>query len=412
MRSRAGGAKKRPTRYTASTSSRLARALSLHKKGRTAEALAAYRSAIEEDATSVDAWMNLGTAAVALGRAREAREAFARGLSLAAEDARAHRDAGFGLAAIGEAVAGRAAFERAVHLEPDAIGPRLGLSRLALETGDRDAAILHARAAVAAAPDDASSHLELHRALFDDLALEPAIECARRALALEPDHPLPRTLLAGALGWSGMSDEVAAILTPTIDPGIVDALTYCIAKRHRARAFSSKWATLTHALAQATREGIVVELGVRHGISTRILAAATSSQVHAFDSFEGLPIAWHDQKEGAFTTQGELPVDGANVVFHVGWFDTTLPAFVASNHDPIRLLHIDADLYESARIGLTVLGPRIQPGCVIVFDEYFGNSGWRQDEHRAWLEHVAERSLRYEYLAVSWVTGQGVVRVL
>jgi tetratricopeptide (TPR) repeat protein len=48
----------------------------------------------------------------------------------------------------------RVVFERAVCLDEAAVGARLGLARLCLELGERDAAISHAERATLSAPSD------------------------------------------------------------------------------------------------------------------------------------------------------------------------------------------------------------------------------------------------------------------
>jgi hypothetical protein len=65
----------------------------------------------------------------------------------------------------------------------------------------------------------------------------------------------------------------------------------------------------------------------------------------------------------------------------------------------VAFLHLDADLYSSTVTVLEHVGPRLRPGSVIVFDEYFNYPGWEQHEHRAWLEFVAKTGITYQYVA-------------
>jgi hypothetical protein len=48
---------------------------------------------------------------------------------------------------------------------------------------------------------------------------------------------------------------------------------------------------------------------------------------------------------------------------------------------------------------------------VIAFDEYLGHRGWPGDEHRALAEAAATFGWRFDVLALSWFTGQLVVRI-
>ena len=79
----------------------------------------------------------------------------------------------------------------------------------------------------------------------------------------------------------------------------------------------------------------------------------------------------------------------------------TLPGFMAAQERPVRLAHIDCDLYSSTVDVLRHLSPAIRPGSILVFDEYFGYPGWREHEHRAFVEAAAAHGWRYRYLALN-----------
>lgn len=411
-RTKAGGAKKRPTRYDEHllAPEALANGLRAHRHGRFAEARAHYREAVETSPELVDAWANLGTACVSLGLAREAASAFTEATRRLPTSARLARDVGIGLLAVGNVDAAKRALETAVALDPNLHGARLFLCRVCLDSGDREAAVAHAAEATERSPGDASAHLELHRALFDDRDVVPSIAPAEKAVSLDPDYALARFFLAGTLALGGKSSSAEAMRLG-LAPHLVDALDHCVTARERgARMFATKRDTLTFAANEAALAGPVLEFGVRHAVSTRVLAPL-ATEVHAFDSFEGLPDAWVSREPGAFSTSGELPEVPANVRLHVGLFESTLPAYLASSDAAPRLVHIDSDLYESARTVLARLAPRIHPGCVLVFDEFVGNASWRDDEFRAFSEAASAYGWDYELLAVGWITGQAVLRI-
>ena len=60
---------------------------------------------------------------------------------------------------------------------------------------------------------------------------------------------------------------------------------------------------------------------------------------------------------------------------------------------------------------LELVGPRLRPGSVVVFDEYFNHPGWQDGEHRAWREHVAARAVEFVYEAFTHDHEQVVVVV-
>jgi hypothetical protein len=70
---------------------------------------------------------------------------------------------------------------------------------------------------------------------------------------------------------------------------------------------------------------------------------------------------------------GRLPEQTLRERIHLvkGWFDQTLPGYDGK----IAFLHLDCDLYESYKLSLEMLYDKVQPGGVILFDEY-GDERW------------------------------------
>jgi Methyltransferase domain len=168
---------------------------------------------------------------------------------------------------------------------------------------------------------------------------------------------------------------------------------------------------LKFALSRAPAEGLVLEFGVEKGASLRHLAGLRRGQMHGFDSFEGLPGDWSGTKEGAgaFSLSGKLPKVPANAVLHVGWFDKTLPEFLAADPADCALVHVDCDIYTSTVTIFEQLRGRIKPGTVIVFDEYFNYPGWRAHEYKAFQEFIAASGLSYRYLGFAAEKGHVAV---
>lgn len=406
-RTRAGGAKKRPTRYSdIEPSSALRDALHAHKKGSFALARERYRSSIE-DRETLDGWLNLGAVEVQLGHPALARDALLRALGLASSNARALRDIGIALHAIGYTALAIDALVACVALDPLQIGAWLVLSRAYADQGAHRSAIDAARAATQRAPNDPSSWLERHRAERALEDPEPAWESVARARSLDPTYAqaaIAHGAIALELGRESPLDSLSERWR--------DAVSFAAARvrEDRARPIANKSEGLRRACASRVSDGVVCEFGVRFGVSTRVLAQACA-EVHGFDSFEGLPEAFASMPERAFAMDQTAPELPANVRLHVGWFDATVPAFAAQITGAPSLVHIDSDLYSSARCVLDHLGPRIEPGCVLVFDELIGNEDWRAQEHRALSEAAEQFQWKLEWLSISAITGQAVVRV-
>jgi len=111
----------------------------------------------------------------------------------------------------------------------------------------------------------------------------------------------------------------------------------------------------------------------------------------AFDSFQGLPKPngidllsrdffeeRYSNSEDSFTdyiTSMGVPLNRVEIVS--GWFNKTL------NEETLRkyrlkhaaIVHIDSDLYESARLALTFLKPLLVDGTIIIFDNWYNFKG-------------------------------------
>lgn len=253
--------------------------------------------------------------------------------------------------------------------------------------------------------------VHLHAALYNDrdlLGSRGALEAAARI----DDHDPTVRFHLGTL-WGLLAPQAAerhhAVLPPEADAWR-SSWRFVLAQRDpETRFFGSTAATLRHAAALATLPGSVVELGVRFGTSARLLQDATGLSVHGFDTFSGLPQDWHTVPRGAYSTAGVVPDLGPMVHLHKGLFAQTLPAWVQEHRAPLRLLHVDCDLYESTAEALHLLAPLVSPGTVMLFDEYLMNPHWTEDEHKALVEVGRARGWSWRYAAFSLFSHQAVV---
>jgi len=160
----------------------------------------------------------------------------------------------------------------------------------------------------------------------------------------------------------------------------------------------------------AKQPGYTLEFGVFNGFTLNALARHCNPEtVWGFDSFEGLPESWnmrHDQGLAAgYFAVDKLPQVETNAELVVGWFNDTLPNWLDIYTQPVRLVHIDCDIYSSALYVLDTLNSRIRPGTVIVFDELYAwhhpdsYTNWHQGEYLAlkhWME-IHDREIEVLY---------------
>lgn len=178
--------------------------------------------------------------------------------------------------------------------------------------------------------------------------------------------------------------------------------------------------------------GDVVECGVYGGLSLALLGKAATfdpkgmiRRIVGFDTFEGLPAseevharwqpgdcartaAWHPiarpgEQVTAALTRRLFQACGLDApILHEGRFDRAMPAVIPSTIPAIAVLHVDCDLYESARDVLASAAPALQDGSVLLFDDWFHYRGHRgKGESRAFDEFLGRHP---EWEARHWTS--------
>lgn len=179
-----------------------------------------------------------------------------------------------------------------------------------------------------------------------------------------------------------------------------------------ATVLRSRHENIVLAAQNAPEEGMILEFGVGEGTSLGWLQdELPGRRIVGFDSFEGLPEDWRSGfPQGFFGHVNPEDFDGRELC--VGWFEDTIPSFLAENRGPVALLHVDCDLYSSTVTVLDAVMPLLVDGGVVVFDEFFNYPAWEKHEAKAWQEYLqAHPEFRVEYVAYVPSGEQIAVRV-
>jgi tetratricopeptide (TPR) repeat protein len=435
-----------------SVDARINLGIALASVGRAAEAVASFHQALALAPNSAEAHANLGNALLNEGKFDQAAESLRKAVALKPDHAIAHNNLGNAFAGRGKHDQAIECYRKALTLRPDYAEAHFNLGLAVRDLGMLDEAAASLRAAVgyrprfpqahnalgtvlheigrleeaaqsfhsalALIPEFAEAHFNLHSVLLDLEGAASAIGCLQRAVQCKPHETAFRFFLGALLEYAGDPAGAAAhfaALSPgsRLDQARLDSWRYIQSRTHdRPVLVGSPVRMFRIGLESASHPGMVLEFGVRHGASIRQIAALAGQPVHGFDSFEGLPEDWHGEPAAVYSTQGALPPVPQNVSLHPGWFEDSLPAFLASHAGPVRFVNVDCDLYSSAKTIFEHLAARIVPGTVIVFDEYLGYEQWREDEFKAFQEALRAHSWRYEYLAFGLSTKQALVRLL
>lgn len=151
--------------------------------------------------------------------------------------------------------------------------------------------------------------------------------------------------------------------------------------------------------------GTFVECGVAAGaqIAAMYDVIGSSRWIYGFDSFEGIPLASNDddQQPGIEGPKPVVPYSNTRellkssgitvhskesvlrnlnywfkkpetIVLVKGWFQDTLSMYkkVLQHLGGISLLRLDGDLYESTKVSLEELFPLLNPGGILIIDDW------------------------------------------
>jgi O-methyltransferase len=152
---------------------------------------------------------------------------------------------------------------------------------------------------------------------------------------------------------------------------------------------------------KAPETGCIVEAGVWRGGMSAGMADMVPGRVHyLFDSFEGLPAAkeidgeaalkwqrnvtgpeYYDncRAERSFAEKAMAMSNAKQINIIQGWFNETLEGFVPL--EPISILRLDGDWYESTMQCLSNLYPHVLQGGMIILDDYYAWDGCARAVH-------------------------------
>jgi O-methyltransferase len=179
----------------------------------------------------------------------------------------------------------------------------------------------------------------------------------------------------------------------------------------------------------ASVEGVIVECGVWRGGMMAGIAEVLGARrsYYLLDSFQGLPPAdpvkdglravayqadrqnpaYHDncRAEASFAERAMQRAGATRYELLRGWFADTLPLFKSA--EPIALLRLDADWYESTVQCLTALYPLVRAGGLIIFDDYHYWDGCTRAVHDYLAHHglperIRESSHGVAHLVKGW----------
>ncbi|NIE64700.1 tetratricopeptide repeat protein [Burkholderia sp. Ax-1719] len=177
---------------------------------RHAEAAAAYRTLLEEDASDADHWFGFASALQAQGAYHDAAQAWEVLTQRDPQRADAFNNLGNCRQLLGEAALAQASYERALAAQPGNADALVNLGTLLRAQGQHAQALALLREAVEAAPDSTAALVNLGVLLVDEGNPQEAAAVLERALKIAPDFAHAAYNYGNALHALGRRSEAQA----------------------------------------------------------------------------------------------------------------------------------------------------------------------------------------------------------
>ncbi len=393
--------------------------ITLAQKNQLSLAIKSYEQAVELKPDFFEALCNLGNVLNSTGKLQAALSTYEQALGIDANSPMLHYNLGVIKQQQMRPSEAIHHYVQAIRLRPDYAAAHGNLSVALCETGQIEQAHQSNQRALKFDPGFAEAHFNEHNYWLEESKLDQAAACLENAVKLDPKEDRYRFFLGMLLDYVGESKKAEKLLSfgspSRVITSDLEAWNYIKSLDPKPIMLGHASSIFRLAINKARKDGLVMEFGVFHGTSIRQISGLVDGEVHGFDSFEGIPEAWNNERAGSYSTEGLMPEVPQNVHLHAGWFEDSIPVFRQSveshrNH-PVRFMNIDCDLYRSTKTVLDLFHEQIGPGTVMVFDEFIGNLSWKQDEFKAFHDAASQYGWRFEVLCFSFVTKQVAILI-
>ena len=282
------------------------------------------------------------------------------------------------------------------------------MGNVLLDKGELNAAIDSYEQAIKIKPDYAEAYWNLSGTAGD---IVEAKNWLKECLKFDDSHVLAKLTLAALNFYEGNEEEFDTLINTSLwDHSYTRSFSWVFSLPELPKLYFTRERLFDFISEGATHSRPFYEYGVWRGQSFKYLIK-TFKKGYGFDTFQGLPEDWHNQKAGTYSSDGNIPkVDGGE--FIQGKFEDTLPEFFSVQRPVASVINFDADLYSSTICALNYSKSVIDGNTILIFDEFIINEYWEEDEYKALEEFCSENNFSYEVLAVSFYTKQVAVKLL
>ena len=376
--------------------------------GKLDEALEAYKKAISFRPDYAEAYYNMGVILQEQGKREEALQAYNKVISIKPDAFEAYNNIGNALKEQGRLLEAIKSYKKALSIKPDYAEAYYNMGCTLQEQGNLKEAIEAYNKCLSIWPDYAEAYWNLYGTAKN---INDAKKWIKKCLEVDSNHLRSQLTLCALKFYEGDKSDYNALVESSLkDHPYTRSFAWVFNLPQLPQIHFHRWAMFNHMVDLSIKDRPFYEFGVWRGEAFKYLIK-TFKKGYGFDTFEGLPEDWHNEKTGTYSSDGNIPtVKGGE--FIVGKFEDTLPGFFAEKRPMASIINFDADLYSSTICALNFAKPVIDHHTILIFDEFIINKNWEQDEYRALEEFCSNNDYTFEVLAISFFTKQVAVKLI
>ncbi len=382
--------------------------VALGKNEQYKEAIEAYKKTLSLKPDFAEVYSNMGNALIDQGKLEEAIDSFKKALLIKPDYAEAYLTIGNLLRDQEKLKESIDSFNKALSIKPDYAEAYYNMGNALNDQGKLEESIVSFNKALSIKPDYAESYWNLYGTSRN---IKEAKKWIEQCLKIDPNHEVAKLTLSALKFYEGDKSEFRALAKSSVkDHPYMRSFNWAFSLPKLPLLYFHRWALFDQMIKISKKNRPFYEFGVWRGEAFKHLIK-TFKKGYGFDTFEGLPEDWHNEKAGTYSSEGNIP-NVAGGEFIVGKFEDTLPEFFATKRAMASIINFDADLYSSTICALNFSKPVIDEHTILIFDEFIINKNWEEDEFKALEEFCYNNHFKYEVLAISFFTKQAAVRLI
>jgi len=377
-------------------------------QGKLEEAIDSFKKALLIKPDYAEAYLTIGNLLRDQEKLKESIDSFNKALSIKPDYAEAYYNMGNALNDQGKLEESIVSFNKALSIKPDYAEAYLNMGNALNDQGKLEESIVSFNKALSIKPDYAESYWNLYGTSRN---IKEAKKWIEQCLKIDPNHEVAKLTLSALKFYEGDKSEFRALAKSSVkDHPYMRSFNWAFSLPKLPLLHFHRWALFDQMIKISKKNRPFYEFGVWRGEAFKHLIK-TFKKGYGFDTFEGLPEDWHNEKAGTYSSEGNIP-NVAGGEFIVGKFEDTLPEFFATKRAMASIINFDADLYSSTICALNFSKPVIDEHTILIFDEFIINKNWEEDEFKALEEFCYNNHFKYEVLAISFFTKQAAVRLI